>query len=277
MKDKVSIIIACYNDPDVITAVDSAKAQTYNNKEIIVVDDGSDQAVAGMIEDLRDKVDHVVVQKNAGQSTARNRGIKKGSGKYILNLDSDDFFEPNFCEKAIELMDKDPEVKIVTCRAKRFNKKGSIDIYTPSGGDYTNFLTSNSALGSAMFRREDWIKCGGYEEALPILGYEDWEFYLNILKEGGRAAVLNEILFHYQVRENSTTVKIRGFKHDKFKHIILKHSELYKENFEALVTNLIERLKSEELEKIKNTTRIDFKLGQTILMPLRLIKSLGRW
>src|SRR5690606_16027598 len=129
-------------------------------------------------------------------------------------------------------------------------------------GRLENFLFSNSALGSSMFKRSDWQDCGGYEEKLPILGFEDWELYVNILRSGGYAFVIDEPLFYYQIREGSTTEKIKNLKQDKLKHIILKHSDLYKDNFEALVTNLIDRVKIEEMEKIKNTKRIDFKLGR---------------
>ncbi len=274
MIPKVSIIIACYNDPDVLVAVRSAYIQTYSNKEIIVVDDGSNQQTQEALQSVREYIDIVITQDNQGQSIARNNGIKKANGEYILNLDSDDYFEPEFCEKAIRIFEVDEEIKIVTCKARRFNKSGDIDVFSPLGGDLQNFLFTNSALGSSMFKRNNWEQVGGYEEKLPILGFEDWEFYLNILKTGGVAFVIPEVLFNYQVRENSTTAKIKDFKPDKFKHIILKHSELYKENFEALVTNLIERLKTEEREKFKNTKRIDFKLGKALLRPLRFIKSL---
>jgi hypothetical protein len=192
-----------------------------------------------------------------------------------LNLDSDDYFEPEFCKSAIQVFLENEEVKLVTCMARRFNKKnGSIDVFTPVGGELQNFLFANSALGSSMFKKTDWEVCGGYEEKLPILGFEDWEFYLNILKYGGYAYVIPEVLFHYQVRENSTTAKIKDFKLNKFKHIIFKHSELYKDNFEDLVSNLIHRVRAEEIEKVKNTKRLDFKLGKAFLRPLRFIKSL---
>lgn len=271
---KVSIVIACFNDLYVAKAVQSAYQQTYSNKEIIVVDDGSNQETVKVIQSVQKFIDIIITQDNTGQSIARNKGIEKATGEYILNLDSDDYFEMEFCEKAVAQFENNKKVKLVTCKARRFNKEGEIDIFTPRGGDLENFLFSNSALGSSMFKRNDWEQVGGYEEKLPILGFEDWEFYLNILKTGGVAYVIPEVLFNYQVRENSTTAKIKDFKTDKFKHIILKHSELYKENFEALVSNLIERLKTEEMEKIKNTRRIDFKLGKAFLRPLRFIKSL---
>ena len=274
MIPKISIIIACYNDPDVKKAVESALMQTYKNKEIIVVNDGSNKSISNLIAGLSDKVDKVINQPNQGQSIARNNGIKKAAGSLILNLDSDDFFEPSFCEKAVRLFEKDQEIKIVTCKARRFTKKKEIDIYTPAGGDYQNFLVSNSALGSSMFRKADWKACGGYETDLPILGFEDWELYLNILKKGGRAEVLQEVLFNYQVGKNSTTTRIKHLKQEKFRQIVFKHRDLYTQHFDVLVNELFKRIKKEESEKIKISNKIDSRLGSKLLAPLRSIKKM---
>lgn len=271
---KVSIIIACYNDLDIVVAVKSAYNQTYSNKEVIVVDDGSDLKTVEAIESVKDYIDVLIIQKNQGQSIARNNGIKKSNGEYILNLDSDDFFEPTFCEKAVEVMKRDSDVKIVTCQAKRFTRKGIIDIYIPAGGNYKNFLISNSALGSSMFLKADWEVCGGYETILPILGFEDWEFYLNILKGGGRAEVLEEVLFNYQVGKNSTTARIKHLKQEKFKQIIWKHKELYNQHFDVLVDDLFARIQKEEKEKIKIFNKLDYRLGKQLLKPIRKIKKL---
>ena len=276
MTPKISIIIACYNDPDVEKAVESALLQTYENKEIIVVNDGSNKSVSDLIRGLSDQVDLVINQENQGQSFARNNGIKQASGEYILNLDSDDFFEPSFCEKAVKLMEEDPEVKIVTCKAKRFTKKQEIDIYTPAGGDYMNFLVSNSALGSSMFRKVDWEACEGYETNLPILGFEDWELYLNILKKGGRAEVLQEVLFNYQVGKNSTTSRIKHLKQEKFRQIVFKHRDLYSQHFDLLVNDLFKRIKKEEKEKLRISNKLDSRLGSKLLAPLRSIKKMLR-
>jgi glycosyltransferase involved in cell wall biosynthesis len=271
----LSIVIACYNDADYIEqAVNSALKQTYANKEVIVVDDGSNSETKAVLKNLEPKITMLITQENQGQSIARNNGIGEAKGEYILNLDADDFFELSFCEKAIDKFENDNDIAIVTCHANRFNDKGPIDVFIPAGGDLNDFLFANAALGSSMFKRKDWERCGGYEEKLPILGFEDWEFYIQILKFGGYAHVIKEVLFNYQVRANSTTDRIRDSKLEKFKHIIMKHETLYKENFENLVTDLLGRIRKEEKEKIKNTERIDFKIGKAILKPLRFVKRL---
>jgi glycosyltransferase involved in cell wall biosynthesis len=270
----VSIVIACYNDAAYVEqAVYSALNQTYSNKEVIVVDDGSNQETKAVLKKLESKLTKLITQENQGQSIARNNGIREAKGEYILNLDSDDFFEASFCEKAIIKFVEDEKIAIVTCNVNRFNENGKIDVFYPNGGGVNNFLISNSAMGSSMFKRKDWIRCGGYEEKLPILGLEDWEFYIQILKFGGYAYVIKETLFNYQVRENSTTDRIRKVRLDKFKHIIMKHKQLYRNNFEILVENLFDQIKKEQSEKIKNTQRIDFRIGKAVLRPLRWIKA----
>lgn len=273
MSKKLSIVIACYNDPDVVVAIRSAASQTYTNKEIIVINDGSNNETAKAIDNVKGLVDILITQDNSGQSIARNKGIKKATGEYILNLDSDDYFESSFCEKAVNKLEENKDIKIVTCKARRFNAKGEIDIFSPRGGSINEFLYSNSALGSSMFRRKDWEKVGGYEENLPILGFEDWELFIQILKEGGRAYVLQEVLFNYQVRENSTTAKIQHLKHEKFCHIILKHKELYKENFETSINYFFDEIEKLEREKKKILQQPDFFLGNFLLKPFRFVKN----
>jgi glycosyltransferase involved in cell wall biosynthesis len=277
MNPLVSIVIACYNDPDNIEkAVWSALSQTYTNKEVIVVDDGSNAVTKVVLKKLEPEITLLLTQENQGQSIARNNGIRAAKGDYILNHDSDDFFDPTFCVKAIEKFQEDDTISIVTCQANRFNVAGPIDVFTPIGGGLNNFLFSNSALGSSMFKKKDWETSGGYEEKIAILGFEDWEFYIQILKLGGYAYVIKETLFNYQQREGSTSNRIRHERLDKFKLIIKKNRELYTSNFEMLVEELFNRIEREEFEKIKNTQRMEFKIGKTVLLPFRWIKSLFR-
>lgn len=271
---KISIIIACFNDPCVVKAVNSASLQTYSNKEIIVIDDGSNGETKNAIKTVEKHIDILITQQNYGQSIARNNGIKKANGDYILNWDSDDFFEPSFCEKAIKHFQEDENIKIVSCYAQRFNEKGKIDDFIPKGGDISSFLFSNAALGSAMFLKKDWLECGGYEEKLPILGFEDWELYIQLLKKGGYAYIIPELLFNYQVRHGSTTQRIKALKEEKFKVIINKHSELYKENIEKLIEVLFERVARERNETLRKENSYNYKIGSFILRPLRYFKSL---
>lgn len=270
---KVSIVIPCYNDAAFIDqAVQSALDQTYENKEIIVVDDGSNEETKGVLKGLEPKITFLITQENKGTSAARNAGIEMAIGEYILVLDSDDYFEPEFCEKAVDIFKKDSNTKIVTCYTNWFNDKTQ-RIFMPRGGVLENILLNNIAMGSSMFKKIDWKIVEGYDEKM-INGFEDWEFYIRLHKNGGRTQVIPEILFNYRNKKNSRNKKANLAKYDLQEYIYLKHSELYKAIFGLFTRHLIDKLKTEEREKIKNTKRIDFSLGSAILRPLRFIKSL---
>ena len=270
----ISIVIPCYNDAQYIEqAVDSALNQTYPYKEVIVVDDGSNRRTKAVLKKLEPTIAKLITQENQGQSKARNVGIKAAKGEFIVTLDSDDFFEPTFCEKAIEIFELKGEVKIVSCHTHFLYKDKRSETFEMMGGDLSSFLCKNYALGSSMFRKSDWSCCGGYDEKMTQ-GYEDWEFYIRLLKNGGNAEILQEYLYNYRKRSNTTTGKANKKKYKLLAYIYFKHQELYKVNFEIFIKHILYRLEREEQEKIKNTKRLEFRIGKFILLPFRRIKSI---
>lgn len=271
-KSLVSVIIPCYNDAHYIEqAVHSALNQTYSNIEVIVVDDGSNPETKVVLKNLERHIKKLITQENQGQSTARNVGIKEANGAYILVLDSDDFFESSFCEKAISTLALKNEIKIVSCHTQLLFDDGRREVFEMMGGNLACFLCKNYALGSAMFRKEDWLSAGGYDENMKQ-GYEDWEFYIRLLKYGGSAEIIQEALYTYRKRRNTTTDKANTKKYELLHYIYSKHQELYKANFEMFVNHLLYNLEREEKGKIKNTQRLEFRIGKAILKPFRYFK-----
>lgn len=267
----VSVIIPCYNDWEYIEqAVDSALNQTYVNKEVIVVDDGSNVKTKKIINKLQSKITKLITQENKGQSTARNAGIKAAKGEFILVLDSDDFFEPTFCEKAIPIFLQNTKVKIVTCQAYCLYQDKAKDIFIPRGGIIDNFMYCNDALGTSIFKKEDWLLCGGYDERMRN-GFEDWEFFIRILKEGGTAEVIQEPLYNYRKRYSSTTSIANSKKNELLKYIYIKHKELYVNDFENFTVNLLNKISFEELQQKKILMGKEYKIGYFFLLPLRKI------
>jgi hypothetical protein len=269
----VSFVIPCYNDSQYIEqAIASVLHQSYSPIEIIVVDDGSNTETKAVLKSIEPQITKLITQKNQGQSTARNVGIQASKGKYIVTLDSDDFFEPSFCEKAI-LFFANPNVKMVSSHIIRFNDKGIIDIYPHyTAGNIRVISLNNQATGSVMFIKEDCNAIGGYDESMRQ-GFEDWEFYIRLLKNGGVTSIIEEPLLHYRVRSDSTTSRAKKAKFELLEYIYLKHQDLYKENFELFVKHILYKLEREEIEKLKNTQRLEFRIGYNILMPLRAIKK----
>lgn len=270
----ISIVIPCFNDENYIEqTVDSALNQTYPKIEVIIVDDGSDIKTKQVLKKIEPKITKLITQENQGQSKARNVGIEAAKGEFIVTLDSDDYYEPTFCAKAINLFLKNDKVKIVTCHANLiFENKKSYVFLTP-GGDISNFLYQSDALGTCMFRKKDWKLCGKYDEEMTN-GFEDWEFFIRLLKDGGKAEVINEPLYNYRKRSGSTNVKAQKIKYDLWNYILLKHRNLYIEDFNVFVTKMLFKIESEEREKIKNLNRIEYRIGYNILKPIRFLKQL---
>tara|TARA_R100001369_G_scaffold954_4_gene3259 strand:+ start:135202 stop:135912 length:711 start_codon:yes stop_codon:yes gene_type:complete len=202
-QDKVSIIIACYNDARYVSqSINSAFNQIWENKEIIVIDDGSNIETKEILSSLNSKIDILVTQDNLGVSKARNNGIAKATGELILILDSDDYFDPTFVSKAVPVIKTSLDIKIITCHARWFWNSRDFQIYIPNGGRIENYLNSNASVGNALFRRSEFLDIGGYDEKL-LSGYEDWELFIRLHLNGGYTHVIPEVLFHYRKRKKS--------------------------------------------------------------------------
>jgi len=108
----VSVIIVVYNGEKYIEqAIKSVLNQTYDNIELIVVDDGSTDNTAQIIKKYKNI--KYIYQKNKGQGAARNLGLANASGDYIAYLDADDLYEPNKIEEQIKILKKENDVDIV--------------------------------------------------------------------------------------------------------------------------------------------------------------------
>jgi len=273
-KDLLSIVIPCYNDYSYITiSVNSALQQNWEHKEIIIVDDGSSDKTKKVLQKLESENVKVITQQNQGTSAARNRGIELAKGKYILVLDSDDYFEPDFSKKAIAVLNSREDIKLVTCFGRWFVSEKKSVIHKPSGGNINSFLYECGAFGSTLFLKKDWEIVNGYDEAMK-LGYEDWEFYIRLLEKGGKAHVIPEVLFHYRKKKISRNSRANNLKHEIRKYIFLKHGKLYIEDFEMFVGTITSLLQQQLDENKRLRHKPDYRIGNYLLLPFRKIKNL---
>jgi glycosyltransferase involved in cell wall biosynthesis len=236
----VSVVIPCYNHGQYIhESIESILHQTYQNFEIIVIDDGSDDPetvrTLKAIDIPRVSVYH---QQNAHLSAARNSGIEKSQGAYILPLDSDDRFEPTFIEKALQVLKDRTEVGVVTCHVQRFGSRRA-EPFLPEGGSVSNFLIRNNSCGNALFRYECWSDAGGYNPDLR--GFEDWDFWLGVTKKGWLVHVIPEFLFFYRDTPGSMFKSVDRHRPELIRKIVERHSDVYREH-------VVEVLYQKELE-----------------------------
>ncbi|MGE4312218.1 glycosyltransferase family 2 protein [Desulfovibrio sp.] len=207
----VSIIIPCYNDGKYLPeAVASARAQSYPNIEIIIVNDYSTDPLTNSLLEKFAAEGITVINTTPGKkglSAARNTAIKASSGEYILPLDADDKVDPTYVEKAVAVLASNPRVLICTSRVRFFGLRHNE--WVQGAYSYANLvLEEYKILATSLFRRKDWARIGGYEESLTM-GKEDMVFWLDILKDGGEAEILPEILIYYRIKPFSMSA-LRG-------------------------------------------------------------------
>lgn len=178
----VSVIVPTYNrGGQVRDALASVQAQTYQDLELIVVDDGSTDGTAEVVQQFPGV--HYVYQPNRGVSAARNRGVAVSSGELVAFLDSDDLWQPRKLATQVAFFAAHPEAQICQTeeiwlrRGVRVNphhkhRKMSGDIFARS---LERCLVSPSAV---MLRRALFEQVGGFDENLPAC--EDYDLWLRI-------------------------------------------------------------------------------------------------
>lgn len=189
-EEKVSVIIPTYNrEATVGNSIQSVLNQTWQNFEIIVVDDGSTDNTCHVVEAFADdRIRYVCLEQNEGASRARNEGIRLAESEFIAFLDSDDEWLPAKLEKQMRVMLQAPEtVGLVYCRMKGTEENGATlicpELERPieelQGNMLFSLLEKNAIGTPAMLVRKQCLEqTGGFDEGLRSL--EDWELVLRI-------------------------------------------------------------------------------------------------
>jgi glycosyltransferase involved in cell wall biosynthesis len=229
MNPLVSVIIPSFNHAHFLAhAINSIIEQTYSNWEIIIVDDGSTDEIDTIVKSFleMDKRIKYFKKKNGGLGSARNFGIQHSIGEYIYPLDADDKIKKTLLEKAVTYLDAHDTCILVNCETEAFGfYEGIIHKI-----EYThrNLLLSNIIFASAMYRRKDYDRVEGYDERIC---YEDWDFWLRLLKDEGVVYKIPEALFMYRQHEKGSMMNElakKGKVHDfSFNKIFSKNSEAF--------------------------------------------------
>ena len=274
-KPLISIIIPCYNDDLYVEqAVNSAINQTYPNTEIIIVDDGSNLETKKILNRLKDKVDKIITQKNQGVCVARNNGIKKSKGNFILVLDSDDFFEAKFLEISLKAINKNNAIGLVTCFANVIDEKGThLYLSKPTGAGVDEVLYNNNAMGSCLFSREVWEKVGGYDLNMKN-GYEDWEFNVSVAKLGYKVEVIKEVLFNYRYKKVSRNKEANKYQKEIRKYVFTKHKDLGIRNYDKTIDFFLKEIEVNKNEVLRYKNSKSFKIGHNIIRNLNKVITL---
>jgi glycosyltransferase involved in cell wall biosynthesis len=223
----VSVIIPCFDDGQfLIEAIASFERVVPKNCELIVVNDGSKEPrTLEILKTLRDAGYSILDQENQGLSEARNAGIRLAAGRYILPLDADNRLRAGFVEAATEILDSSSEIGIVYGYRRLFGMKTDLDKVAEF--DLEEILTFNYIDAGAMFRKQVWADCGGYDQRVSPL--EDWDLWIGAAEKGWRFHRLPQVTFEYRVRPDSllSMVDNAEFLDHLLESMIIKHYELY--------------------------------------------------
>lgn len=171
-------------------------AQTWQNLECIVIDDGSVDRTASIADGYGDRV-RCIRQQNAERSAARNAGIAISTGDYFSFLDADDLLLPDKLQDQVAYLEANPEEDVVYSRVAYFRENGKRSEYTvrritPSGAIAPFLLRSNFiTVNSPLFRRDAVKRAGGFNVSLSR--YEDWDFLLRLALTGSRFGFIDTV------------------------------------------------------------------------------------
>lgn len=241
--DKISIIIPVYNVEKYIhTSIESVLNQTYSNLEIILVDDGTKDNCGKICDEYKKKDNRIKVihQENMGLAEARNSGMKIATGKYIMFLDSDDFYEKNSCEVLYnEITKRDADfvignyIHVDTEGNKWENPLFDAKIYTNfklSIRDYQkSFFVMNSVVWNKIYKRE-FIEKMNLKFIKGTLA-EDAIFSTFCYVHSSNAYFINDIVYNYRQNAANSTISTTCTK--KYFEKIDEAYKLIFENFET--------------------------------------------
>ncbi|GAB2912859.1 glycosyltransferase family 2 protein [Paralcaligenes ginsengisoli] len=213
----VSVVIPCYNHAQFIeAAIKSVLAQTYENIQLIVIDDGSiDDSLQIINQIAREHSICVVEQTNQGICKTLNRAIKEFShGEYIALLASDDYWDPSKLKKQMNILELNPRSEFCFTQAMKFDsdKKLRAEKVFPRKaltGRVTKhvFLRQHVPAGSMVFSRRLFDLLNGFDETLRE---EDWDFVIRCSANTEFSAI-QEPLFFYR-SHSANTMKTRDRK-----------------------------------------------------------------
>jgi glycosyltransferase involved in cell wall biosynthesis len=256
---KVSVIIPTYNRANSIDqSIQSVLNQTYENIELIIIDDGSTDSTLKNLEKYERQL-RVFIQENRGPASARNHGVSLSSGEIIAFLDSDDTWNPNKIESQVALLELcGQSVPCCICNSLMCSSRGqntnSFDltnieplfptgiILNPTEVLATRFLLFNQA---AIIRRGAFEAIGGFNENLRIL--EDYDIALRLSSQGPWAYIDEPLITKYETDHSLGIIARRNRTRELITIAMIINQFKLQRKFDSRLSNLLES----EITKIK--------------------------
>lgn len=246
MPAKISVIIPAFNRAKLLRrALDSVFAQTEKPHQVCVVDDGSSDNTAEIVQQHYPEVIYIY-QPNQGVSSARNKGVQATTGEWVAFLDNDDEWLPDKLAQQSALLRQNPEAKLVHCEENwirngiRVNQKTK---HRKSGGDiFERCLALCVVSPSAVLIARDLLQdLGGFDETLPAC--EDYDLWLKVCCQFPVFFVTKPLVNKYGGHKDQLSRKYWGM--DRFRVVALENllasGRLNSDQEEAVRAKLLEK------------------------------------
>lgn len=208
----VSVLITSYNHEKWLAqCLDSALSQTYLNREIIVVDDGSSDGSQQILKSYGDQITLIENNPNIGTYPSLNKALSFAKGEYVAILNSDDYWDPKKLELQVDLMQKNSSLVFCHTFGDFVDANGETITGTPMGfefprtptGDcFSIFVANNTAIASSVLAKTDAVQSvGGFDGTFKNLG--DWDLWLKLSEIGG-VGFVDEKLTFYRIHGSNT-------------------------------------------------------------------------
>ena len=241
----------------------SLAEQSYDNLEVVVIDDGSTDAYSkAEFERMQSLYPQYrfLTQKNVGIGATRNRALELANGKYFLPMDADNIAHPDMVSTLVNAMEANPDLAAVSCYFLAFRDREEIQTgdfsysYRPIGGP--RLLASMLNVygdGNALFSTERLRLVGGYSTDRDT-SWEDWEVFIKLARAGLAIDVVPEFLFYYRHRDDGFSRETNGYRNRQRILRWFESKKSFSDTEMKMLMNLLISLQS-RLEEKENDNR----------------------
>ena len=235
VKYKISVIMGIYNCESTLeSSLNSLMSQTYQNFDVIMCDDGSNDKTYSIAEGFckryPDKFILLKNEKNMGLNYTLNHCLQYAKGEYIARMDGDDISLPNRFKQEVDYLDNNPDIAIISSAMVHFDETGNWGVSNPIEYPQNKDFIRGTPFAHApcMVRKEAYQAVGGYTVDNKLLRVEDYHLWIKMYSKGYKGYNIQEPL--YKMRDDRNAINRRNFKgrlnETYVKYIALKELKL---------------------------------------------------
>jgi glycosyltransferase involved in cell wall biosynthesis len=229
----VTVAVSLYNYRDyVLSCLESAKAQTISDLDLIVVDDhsadGGKDVVTRWVEENNERFGRCTLvrhMENRGLAAARNTAFARARTQYVFVCDADNLLYPRCLQQLAGALDR-TGASFAYCHLEKFGAMSgleSIHSWNPA-----SLHKGNKIDGMVLLRRSVWHAVGGYSDDMPVMGWEDFDLWFKIARLKGWGVQVPEILARYRVHMDSMIHSVTNPSADRlWDYLRARHSEFF--------------------------------------------------